>query len=75
MSHEKPLRYFVYVRKSTDVEDRQTRSITDQLAGVRELIRREGLIVVGRLEEAQTAMKKGRPIFNERLSNISSVNS
>ena len=30
-------KYFVYARKSTDTEDRQVRSIGDQLAEIREL--------------------------------------
>ena len=56
--------YFIYLRKSTGGEERQVRSIPDQLAEVRELIRREELQVVDVIAESQSAKFKGRPIFN-----------
>ena len=74
MNHERPQntthRYFVYVRKSTGDEDKQQRSIQDQLAEVRELVRKEELEVVDVLAEMQSAKNKGRPVFNEMLARI-----
>jgi site-specific DNA recombinase len=62
--------YFIYVRKSTSGEESQARSIGDQLAEIRTLVARERLEVVGSFEEAQSAMTKGRPQFNEMLQRI-----
>ena len=64
------LRYFIYVRKSTGGEERQARSIADQLAEISQLIAKENVEVVGSFEEAQSAMSKGRPHFNDMLSRI-----
>jgi site-specific DNA recombinase len=63
-------KFFIYVRKSTGTEERQARSIGDQLAEIRELIRRDSLNIVGSFEESQSAMSKGRPLFNEMLDRI-----
>ena len=58
-------RYFIYVRKSSEGEERQARSIGDQLAEIREVVHRQNLNVVGSFEESQSAKTKGRPFFNE----------
>ncbi len=64
------LRYFIYLRKSTMGDERQQRSIPDQLAEIRELVRKEQLEVVDVLAEMQSAKEKGRPVFNEMLARI-----
>ncbi len=64
------LNYFLYVRKSTDVEDKQVRSIEDQLAVLRKLAKEENLNIVAEFVEKQSAKKPGRPIFAELLSRI-----
>ena len=63
-------RYYIYTRKSTDSEDRQIRSIQDQIAELKELALRQGVEVVDILEEKQTAKKPGRPVFNQMLDDI-----
>src|SRR3989344_9515668 len=63
-------KFFIYARKSTDTEDRQVRSIDDQLAELRELAKKENLEVIDTLVEKQTAKIPGRPIFNEMISRI-----
>jgi len=63
-------KFFIYARKSTDSEDRQIRSIADQLAELRELARKENIDVVDTLVEKQTAKKPGRPVFAEMLKRI-----
>ena len=56
-------RFFIYARKSTEGEDRQVRSINDQLAELRELARKDDLCVVAELTESQTAKEPGRPVM------------
>ena len=63
-------KFFLYARKSTDTEERQVRSIDDQIAELKELAKKENLEVVKIFIEKQTAKKPGRPIFNEMLSRI-----
>ena len=44
-------KFFIYARKSTDSEDRQVRSIQDQIAELKELAKKEGLEIVDILVE------------------------
>jgi DNA invertase Pin-like site-specific DNA recombinase len=65
------VKYFIYCRKSSEEEDRQIQSIDSQK---RELMRlfavQAGIEIVDMLEEAQSAMTPGRPIFNQALDRI-----
>ncbi len=63
-------KFFIYTRKSTDTEDRQVRSISDQLAELKELAVKEQIDVVNVFVEKQTAKTPGRPVFNEMLLRI-----
>ena len=63
-------KFFIYTRKSTDTEDRQVRSISDQLAELKELAVKEQIDVVDIFVEKQTAKVPGRPVFNEMLLRI-----
>ena len=63
-------KFFLYTRKSTDTEDRQVRSIEDQIAELKELAKKENLEIIKIFIEKQTAKEPGRPIFNEMLSQI-----
>nr|WP_298657937.1 recombinase family protein [uncultured Flavobacterium sp.] len=63
-------RFFIYARKSTDVEDKQVQSIEGQLDELRSLAKREGLTIVEELVEKQSAKIPGRPIFNNMISRI-----
>ncbi len=62
--------YFLYVRKSTDVEDKQVLSIAAQIAELKEFARRMGIVIVDIIIEKQTAKKPGRPKFNKMLQRI-----
>ena len=64
------INYFLYARKSTDVEDKQVRSIEDQLSVLRALAKEHGLNIVEEFIEKQSAKVPGRPIFNEMLARI-----
>jgi site-specific DNA recombinase len=65
-----PQKFFLYARKSTDVEDKQVRSIEDQIAELRAFAKQENLNIVDVFIEKQSAKIPGRPIFNEMLDKI-----
>jgi len=60
-------KFFLYARKSTDVEDKQVLSIEAQLAELRAFAKREDLHVIEEFIEKQSAKIPGRPIFDEML--------
>jgi len=60
-------KFFICARKSTDSEDRQVRSIADQIAELKELTKKENLKIVDIIVEKQTAKKPGRPMFADML--------
>ncbi len=62
--------YFLYARKSTDVEDKQVRSIDDQLAVLRVLAKEQGLSIIEEFVEKRSAKMPGRPVFNEMIRRI-----
>ena len=64
------LAYFIYVRKSTDVEDKQILSVAAQIIELKEFAKRMGLHIAGIIVEKQTAKKPGRPKFNKMLERI-----
>jgi site-specific DNA recombinase len=63
-------KFFIYARKSTDVEDKQVRSIEDQITELRAFAKQEGLNVIDTFIEKQSAKIPGRPIFGEMLKRI-----
>jgi len=64
------LKLFLYVRKSTDVEDKQVMSVERQLFELREFAARENITVVCEIIEKQSAKVPGRPLFNEMMDRI-----
>src|SRR5579862_6716192 len=63
--------YFLYARKSTDRDDHQVKSIDDQRAVLLHLARREGILIVDSLEEAESAKAPHiRPVFAEMVRRI-----
>ena len=64
------MRYFLYTRKSTDVEDKQVLSIEAQLSELRALAKDEKLEIVAEFVEKRSAKMPGRPVFNEMLKRI-----
>ena len=67
---EQTRKFFIYARKSTDSEDRQVRSISDQISELQELARKENVEIVDTIVEKQTAKKPGRPMFADMLKRI-----
>ncbi len=62
--------YFLYARKSTDVEDKQVLSIEAQLAELRALAKRDNLEIVEEFIEKKSAKIPGRAIFNDMMLRI-----
>ena len=61
---------FLYARKSTDVEDKQIRSIPDQILELREFAKRENIEILEELIEKQSAKIPGRPVFDSMIERI-----
>ena len=62
-------KFFIYTRKSTDTEDRQVRSISDQLAELKELIHREdptAFIAIENLHEVANGNQGGKGISRKQ---------
>ncbi len=60
--------WFLYVRKSTEEDDRQIASISAQIAELRELAARNGITISRTFEEAQSARTPGRPVFGAMMA-------
>ena len=63
-------KYFIYARKSTDVEDKQVLSIEAQLVELRAYAKNEGLVIADELIEKQSAKTPGRKVFGDMLGRI-----
>ena len=63
-------KYFLYARKSTDVEDKQVLSIDAQIAELRAFAKNEKLEIVEEFVEKRTAKIPGRIIFGEMMRKI-----
>jgi DNA invertase Pin-like site-specific DNA recombinase len=61
-------KFFLYARKSTDVEDKQVLSIEAQLQELRDYAKQENLDIAREFVEKQSAKIPGRPVFNEMIS-------
>src|SRR3989339_766119 len=66
------MKYIIYVRKSTEEDDRQVLSIEAQFVELREFAAKEKLEIVASFEEAKTAKEPGRIKFGEMLSFLES---
>src|SRR5580704_14285194 len=69
MKHQN-IKYFLYIRKSTDDMKHQVLSLPAQENEMDSLSKREGLHIKHLFEESRTAKEPGRPIFNEMLDRI-----
>ena len=64
------MKYFLYARKSTDVEDKQVLSIEAQLLELRALAKRDGLEIAEEFVEKKSAKSPGRPMFGDMMARI-----
>ncbi len=69
---DKPLRYVIYARKSTEGTERQARSIKDQISDCKALAERKGLTVVDEpIEERKSAkIANQRPAFKSIIKRL-----
>lgn len=61
---------FLYVRKSTEEDDRQAASIPAQLSELRALAAARGLVISRTFEESRSAKTSGRPVFGEMMREV-----
>ncbi len=64
------MKYFLYARKSTDVEDKQVLSIEAQLSELCALARKNEFEIIEEFVEKKSAKIPGRVIFNDMMSRI-----
>ena len=69
---QKPLRYVLYVRKSSEDAEAQAKSLLDQIADCKEYANNHDLLLVGEpIQESKSAKKSGnRPLFSQMLKDI-----
>ncbi|MEM6342668.1 MAG: recombinase family protein [Bacteroidota bacterium] len=70
MHFSQHVRYILYVRKSSDSEDRQMASIPDQIEAMTKLAQERGITIVDIITESKSAKQPGRPGFNEVMNKI-----
>ncbi len=63
-------KYVMYLRKSTDSEDRQIQSIEDQENELKLIRPSGGIKVVKTFKESQSAKKPGRPLYDDMMKMI-----
>ena len=66
------MKYFLYARKSTDVEDKQVLSIEAQLTELRTIARQNDLEIAEEFVEKKSAKQPGRPVFGDMMARIQS---
>lgn len=69
-NEEQKIKYDVYLRKSSEAEDKQVQSIDDQRRELNEYAIKNNLNIVGEFEESQSAHQLGRPVFNEIIKRV-----
>ena len=63
-------RYIIYVRKSTDVEDKQILSVEAQIVELKKYAQDNRLFIVDTVVEKQSAKKPGRKKFNNTMRRV-----
>lgn len=69
--NEQTIKYFLYARKSSESEDRQTQSIDDQINHLKSLAKELDLEIAEVFTESKSAKQpNNRPIFEEMINKI-----
>lgn len=75
MCMDTPIQYFVYLRKSSEGDDKQALSIESQQSELAEIIKREQLTISDTFEESHSAKLCGtRKVFNQMVKRIEKGN-
>lgn len=61
------MKYVIYARKSSESEDRQAKSIEDQISVLQEIAKRDKLDILKIYSESKSAKSPGRPVFDEMI--------
>lgn len=64
------MRYVIYARKSSEGEDRQAKSIEDQVSIMKEIAKRDNIDILQIYYESKSAKSPGRPVFDEMIKNF-----
>ena len=64
------MKYVIYARKSSEGEDRQAKSIEDQVNIMKEIAKKDGINILQIYYESKSAKSPGRPVFNEMIKNF-----
>jgi DNA invertase Pin-like site-specific DNA recombinase len=68
-----PLRYCLYVRKSSEQSERQALSIDSQITEMQAVATRDGFLIADIMRESHSAKESGqRPVYNQMVQDISS---
>lgn len=63
-------KYFLYARRSTENEDKQAKSVGDQITVIRALAKRKKFKIVEVFSESKSAKAPGRPVFDLMIKKI-----
>ena len=66
----KPVRYFLYARKSSENEDKQVASVPSQIEELKKLAQEMSLNVIKIFTEEKSAKGPGRPVFSQMIADI-----
>lgn len=64
------IKYAMYLRKSTDSEDRQIQSIEDQRKELERFAKQFNVLITGVYQENKSAKAPGRPEFNRMMDDV-----
>jgi site-specific DNA recombinase len=64
------MKYFLYVRKSTEDKGKQITSIEDQILTMKQIAEREDIKIAKVFNESKSAYSPGRPEFNKMLQEM-----
>ena len=63
-------KFIIYARKSTEGEERQAKSIEDQISTMKELAAKNHISILDIYQESRSAKEPGRPVFNLMIEKI-----
>lgn len=64
------MKFVIYARKSSEGEERQAKSIEDQITIMKEIAKRDNVDILQIYQESKSAKEPGRPVFNEMIKDF-----